>query len=962
MKIFVLVFIISIFTAIEGFGQKFLLARGDGRLGSVTITPTGPVSTIVTGCGEPFYAIATLGNKLYWLDGYGLLSGDLTSGPVQTLINCKRIANNIANSIASNALVVDNNGVVYFTEGFELFAIFPNATRPVLVGTMPYYSAGDLIFYKNELYMGSGVGIIKVPLNDPSKSTIYFSFKNYGIYGLASAVVNGKNTIYAIQPSAVAPAQILELDMEQKKVKKLIANLSYYVNDATSQVPDADIPIIEVAKTIITQECNVFNKARVQIICKPHSGNYTFTLNSGEQNNTGVFDNVSPGKNTIVIASNENAVSRSVVFGVNDFTIGNPIITTIQKNPKCNTNGEIKLDAGTANSSYKIKYGTDIFGFDHTFTGLIAGSYHFTILNAQGCIADEKDYTLQQDDCPIVISDKKITQECDVFNKAHVEIICEPHISTYTFTLNTGQKNTTGVFDNLSQGSYQLTITSNGYETPTVTNFTINDFTIGNPVITIIQKNPICNTKGEIKLDAGAASLTYKIKYGNDVFGFDHTFTGLIAGSYHFTILNAQSCIADEKDYTLLQDECPPVGVLNATITQECDVFNKAHAEIVCNPHVNQYTFTLNTGKTNTTGIFDNLDPGNYQATIASNGDESPVTINFTITNFTIGNPVITITSKNPICDLKGQIKLDAGAANSSYSIKYGNDVFGFDHTFNSLIAGSYHFTILNAKGCIADEKDYMLQQDECPPIVISNISIKQRCDVFNQASVQVLTTEHPDIYTYTLNDISNSTGFFDAIAPGTYNLVITSSGGDRKEQQLLVPDYSLSSAAITYKIKNAICTLPGEIKFTANEGSKGASQIKHGTDFYSINQTITSLTSGVNYFTVLNAQGCIIDIINVNIPQDDCNAVVFPNTFTPNGDGINDVFRPNQDSNPVNYRLLIYNRQGALIFQSLSFYNGWDGTYHGNPVPFGVYYWIANYTMPGAKMATQSGSVTLIK
>jgi gliding motility-associated-like protein len=960
MKRFVLLFITFLLIYSKGYGQQFFVTTSNGLIERVTVNGQSTISKVVKTCGTDYYgSIAMLGNKIYYLSNHGLFSSDLIDGTSPTLNNCKLLSTRAS----SNNLTVDNNGVLYYVSGYQLFTINPKNPAPVLVGNMPYTSAGDLIFYKDELYMATAFGIAKIPLNDPSKSTLYINTQNRAILGLAAVVINGKNTVYAFNVNGIASTQILELDMQRRVVKGIVGTVPYQVYDGASKAEAGIVPIIEVANTNITQECNVFNKARVEIVCKPHGGQYTFKLNTGEKNTTGIFDNVSPGKHTIIITSTENAVNKPIAFTVNDFTIGNPVITATKKNPKCSTKGEIKLDAGTANSAYRIKYGNDIFGFDHTFTGLIAGSYHFTILNTLGCIADEKDYTLQQDDCPIVISDTKITQECDAFNKGRVEVVPEPHTSTYTFTLlSTGQTNTTGIFDNLNPGSYQVNITSNGNETPKVTNFTVNDFTIGNPVITTIQKNPKCNTKGEIKLDAGAAGSTYKIKYGSDVFGFDHTFTGLFAGSYHFTILNAQGCIADEKDYTLLQDECPPVGVLNVNITQECDVFNKAHAEIVCNPHTNQYTFTLNTGQKNTSGVFNDLAPGDYKATISSNGDESPVTISFTVNDFTIGNPVTTITSKNPICDLKGQIKLDAGIANSSYSIKYGNNVFGFDHTFTGLIAGSYHFTILNAKGCIADEKDYILKQDECPPIVISNIDIKQRCDIFNQASVQVVTTEHPDTYTYILNDISNSTGFFDAIAPGTYNLVITSSGGDRKEQQLLIPDYSLSPAAITYKIKNAICTLPGEIKFTANEGSKGASQIKHGTDVYSINQTITGLTSGVNYFTVLNAQGCIIDTLNVNIPQDDCNAVVFPNTFTPNGDGINDIFRPNQDSNPVNYRLLIYNRQGALIFQSLSFYNGWDGTYHGNPVPFGVYYWIANYTMPGAKIATQSGSVTLIK
>lgn len=964
MKGIVFLFMFIFFNVFKGHCQKFYLTIDDGSLKSITITKNGLVSTNVPGCtGAKYYSIATLKNKLYYLvNGNGLSAGDLTGSPT-ILSNCKVVAiNSNNNAVSANNLAIDNNGVAYFADGLQLFAIFPGSPALVHVGQLPYYSAGDLVFYKNELYMATEGGIVKVPLNDPSKSSFYIKIPNKTIYGLASAIVNGKNTIYAISVASKTSSQIIELDMSGKKVKGIIGTVPYYVLDAASEISDADIHIIETPNTIITQECDMFNRAHVEIVCKPHTGQYTFTLNTGEKNNTGIFDNISPGKYTLVITSTENVVSKTVNFTIKNFTIGNPVITVTEKKPNCTASGEIKLDAGAAASLYKIKYGSDIFDFDHTFTGLAPGPYYFDILNAQGCIIDQKDITLTQDDCPIIVSATNISQECDVFNKAHVEIVCSPHNSTYTFTLNSGQKNTTGIFDNLSPGSYQANITSNGFETPAVANFTVNDFTAGNPVITAAKKNPICNSKGELKLDAGAANSSYKIKYGNDVFGFDHTFTGLIAGSYHFIILNDKSCIADEKDYTLTQEPCPPVGVLNATVTQECAVFNKGHVEIACKPHTNQYTFILDNGQTNTTGIFDKLAPGKYKATITSNGDESPVDINFTVDDFTIGNPAITFVPKNPVCDLKGELKLDAGIANSSYAIKYGNDVFGFDHVFTNLVAGNYHFTILSANGCIADEKDYLLRQDACPPITISNVDIKQRCDIFNQASIQVSTADHPDTYTYTIAGISNTTGIFDAFKPGTYNLVIMSSGGDRKEQRVIVPDFGLGPNAITYSIKDAICTLPGEIKFTANAGSNGANQIQHGTDVYSFGQTIKGLAAGSNNFTILNQQGCIIDVLDIDIPQDDCNAVVFPNAFTPNGDGINDIFRPKQDSNPLNYKLYVYDRQGALIFQSLDFYNGWNGKYNGKPVPFGVYYWIANYTMPGAKTAILSGYVTLMR
>jgi gliding motility-associated-like protein len=404
------------------------------------------------------------------------------------------------------------------------------------------------------------------------------------------------------------------------------------------------------------------------------------------------------------------------------------------------------------------------------------------------------------------------------------------------------------------------------------------------------------------------------------------------------------------------------INISSFNISQACDVFNKANVVVVCKPDTSQYKFTLNTGQSNTTGIFNNLAPGTYQLNITSSGVPVPTDTSFMIPDFTLNNPVITATLKNPICDIAGTIKLDAGIANTAYSIKYGNNTFGFDHKFTGLVAGTYHFTILNSKGCIADEKDYLLRQDACPPIVISNIQVDPECDVFGRARITVTTSAHPDNYTYTLNNVSDTTGVFNFIKPGTYDLTITSSGGDKAEQQVIVPDYTLNKPAITYLVKNAECALPGEIQFTINGNSDGATTIKHGTDIYPLNQTIKNLSPGYNYFSVLNQGGCVVDTLLINIPQDECIPIVFPNAFTPNADGINDVFRPNQNSDPVVYQLLIYDRWGALIFQSKSLYTGWDGKHNGKPAPYGVYYWVAKYTMPDNKNSTQSGYVTLIK
>ena len=72
--------------------------------------------------------------------------------------------------------------------------------------------------------------------------------------------------------------------------------------------------------------------------------------------------------------------------------------------------------------------------------------------------------------------------------------------------------------------------------------------------------------------------------------------------------------------------------------------------------------------------------------------------------------------------------------------------------------------------------------------------------------------------------------------------------------------------------------------------------------------------------------------------------AVIFyvPNAFTPDNNGVNEVFQPVFTSgfDPYNYHLTIFNRWGEIIFESFNAAVGWNGTYGGEVVKDGVYIW----------------------
>lgn len=65
-----------------------------------------------------------------------------------------------------------------------------------------------------------------------------------------------------------------------------------------------------------------------------------------------------------------------------------------------------------------------------------------------------------------------------------------------------------------------------------------------------------------------------------------------------------------------------------------------------------------------------------------------------------------------------------------------------------------------------------------------------------------------------------------------------------------------------------------------------------------------------------------------------------FPNAFSPNGDGINDTFKAKPGAKSiVEFRAVIVNRWGQVVFRFRDINDEWDGTYNGKPVKDGVYF-----------------------
>jgi gliding motility-associated-like protein len=133
-------------------------------------------------------------------------------------------------------------------------------------------------------------------------------------------------------------------------------------------------------------------------------------------------------------------------------------------------------------------------------------------------------------------------------------------------------------------------------------------------------------------------------------------------------------------------------------------------------------------------------------------------------------------------------------------------------------------------------------------------------------------------------------------------------------------------------------------------------------TKLSTISTTATIESDGGKYpIKVSNAESAnyaitYVDGVLVIVPP---VGLVIPNAFTPNNDGINDTWKiPGLGSYP-NCTVEIFNRYGTKVYNSIGYGNPWDGKIKGNNVPSGVYYYIIDTKIPGAKAA---GSLTVIR
>ncbi|MCI5056357.1 MAG: gliding motility-associated C-terminal domain-containing protein [Flavobacteriales bacterium] len=111
----------------------------------------------------------------------------------------------------------------------------------------------------------------------------------------------------------------------------------------------------------------------------------------------------------------------------------------------------------------------------------------------------------------------------------------------------------------------------------------------------------------------------------------------------------------------------------------------------------------------------------------------------------------------------------------------------------------------------------------------------------------------------------------------------------------------------------------------------------------------------------VTSSPEACLDTFELEICVKESDRFFIPDIFSPNGNGFNDVFRI-YAKNYSTAKLLIYDRWGEKVFESLTLETGWDGKFRGLDMPSGIYLYFLDIAFDDGQTLSEQGDFTLIR
>jgi gliding motility-associated-like protein len=629
-------------------------------------------------------------------------------------------------------------------------------------------------------------------------------------------------------------------------------------------------------------------------------------------------------------------------------------------------NGSIDVTTTGGVQPYSFMWSTGAPSED--LSGLNPGSYTLTVTDSNNCVVSTT-YTVTQPAGPLTLNIAQVNVSCYSDSTGFIDLIPSGGTFPYSYDWSgpNGYTATTEDILNLPIGTYGVVVTdANGCLESAQTTITQPSAPL---TLSELHTNVSCygGSNGEIAILAQGGTPSYAYLWNNGQ--TSAVATNLTVGSYTVLVSDSLGCSAS-MSVTLTQPQAP---LSSSSVVTDLVCMNDAEGviDLSVSGGTPGYTYSWSTGAT--TQDIDSLESGSYVVTIT---DTLGCELNDTIVVNNPPNPmVVTPSQTNVTCYnyTDGLLTLAISGGLPAYDIQWstGDTIAVLD----SLIAGTYSVIVTDAQGC--DELlSFEITQPQ-PIVAYFNPSVTFGCVPLSVT----FTNNSSGPYTNSLWTFGN------AVTSTAQNATTVLPSPGCYDISLIV--YNAAGCADTLTMDSLVCVVPGpQASFTSTTGTidyfTGQLELNNNSlgaisnNFWTFGDGSPNsvLESPIHYFpdqtpgsylvtlTVTDTNGCV-DTASAVFTLIELLNVYVPNSITIDGDGINDVFLPVFSNVDIieRYELQIFNRWGAMVWETDTPAEGWNGRYKDNKdVQLGLYNWKITYTDNKQVTRTIAGHVNVLR
>ncbi|MGB0881708.1 MAG: gliding motility-associated C-terminal domain-containing protein [Vicingaceae bacterium] len=444
-------------------------------------------------------------------------------------------------------------------------------------------------------------------------------------------------------------------------------------------------------------------------------------------------------------------------------------------------------------------------------------------------------------------------------------------------------------------------------------------------------------------------------------------------------------CTGNPTDYTITVNSIPTLSPVSDATYCIDDIVPTSHFTGTPTGLTFDWTNTNTaTGLNLTNGI------GDIQSFTATNTSAIPQTSSITVTpyangctgpsityNITVSERIILdriITNAKCFDSSDGEISLIPSGGTAPFSYNWSNG--DTDSIAGNLPAGNISVTVTDINNCTQDSIFFINQPDSIdyisfyatPTTGCSPLEVELTCTI---NPIDHLVQNY--VWDFGNNLVPQDTfvGNTTYIDPGKYDvsLTITDYNGCSntltKKEYIEVYEDPEAHFEFTPEVPKMLNPTIDFIDLSFSNVVAWEWYFDTLANSYFQNPTYTFPEDSGTYLITLvveNENTCR-DTVSRNIIIKSETAMFFPNSFTPNGDGTNDVFMPKGFGVELSsYSFMVFNRWGELVFKTNNISSGWDGTYNGQILPTGVYPWRIDYKDLNGNDYRKKGQVNILK